>query len=171
MNPRRLSTPFLSILTLSATLLAMPASAQAAAEPGDARAIVVEDVSRAPFDDTLRVLKDQLAAEGWNLVAEINLGRNLAKRNVEIPGGLVILELTSGGDTIPLLRDESTRYISALMPCTVSVYGTSDGRVMISRINAHSLSAMLEPRAAEAMRRSAARLDASVERALARLPK
>ena len=89
-----------------------------------------EDISRADFATTVSALKTQLAADGWTLVAEIDLGVRLAKKSVNLPGGLVILELTSGGATIPLLKNEATRYVAGLMPCSVSVYGMDDGRVV-----------------------------------------
>jgi uncharacterized protein (DUF302 family) len=157
---------------LMASIISMSASSIAADQKPiqpDPRAIVVEDVSRADFVITLKTLKEQLAADGWNLVAEINLGERLAKKNVQIPGGLVILEMTSGGNTVPLLKNEETRYISALMPCSVSVYGMSDGRVIISRMNANLMASMLDPRLAEAMKKSSAQLDASVARTLVKL--
>lgn len=141
----------------------------AMADQAAPRAIVVEDTSRAGFTVTLSTLKAQLAADGWTLVAEIDLGARLAKKNVAIPGGLVILEMTSGGNTIPLLKNEETRYISALMPCSVSVYGMSDGRVMISRLNAGMMAGMLDPRIADAMNNSSAKLDASIARVLTQL--
>lgn len=157
-------------LLISAAFLSPTAALHAAPQP-DPRAIVVEDISHADFAATLKTLKEQLAADGWNLVAEIDLGQRLAKKNVHIPGGLVILEMTSGGNTVPLLKNEETRYVSALMPCSVSVYGMSDGRVIISRMNANLMAGMLEPRLAEAMKKSAAQLDASVARALAKVGK
>ncbi len=158
------------LLALALAAASFPALAQSPAptQP-DTRAIVVEDVSRADFATTLNNLKEQLAADGWTLVAEINLGERLAKKNVAIPGGLVILEMTSGGNTVPLLKNEETRYVSALMPCSVSVYGMSDGRVILSRMNANLLAGMLDPRLAEAMKKSAAQLDASIARTLTKL--
>lgn len=63
-----------------------------------------------------------------------------------IPGGLVILEMARGGNTVPLLKNEDTRHISALMPSSVSVYAMSDGRVMISRLNGNLMAGMLAPR-------------------------
>ncbi|TSA22111.1 MAG: DUF302 domain-containing protein, partial [Betaproteobacteria bacterium] len=135
--------------------------------PVNPRAIVVEDVSRADFATTLKGLQEQLTKDGWNIVAEINLGERLAKKGVQIPGGLVILELTSGKYTVPLLKKDETRYVSALMPCSVSVYGMSDGRVIISRINAGMMAGMLEPQLADAMKKAAAQLDESIARALA----
>lgn len=154
-------------LALGAATLAAAAQAAAPAAQPDPRAIVVEDVSRADFATTLKALKEQLAADGWNLVAEIDLGARLAKKGVQLPGGLVILELTSGKNAVPLLKSDDTRYVSALMPCSMSVYGMSDGRVMVSRMNAAMMAGMMEPRVAEVMKRSAIQLDESIARALA----
>lgn len=136
--------------------------------PISPRAIVIEDVSQQDFPTTLNHLKEQLKEDGWNIVAEVNLGEGLAKRNVIIPGGMVVLELTSGKNAVPLLKDETTRYVSALMPCSVSIYGMSDGRVMISRMNAAMLAGMMEPKVADVMRQSSLKLDASITRTLAK---
>ena len=153
-------------LLISAFTAALPANAQPLAD--NPRAIVVEDVSRADFVTTLDKLKLQLEADGWNIVAEINLGARLAKKNVAIPGGLVILELTSGKNALPLLKDESTRYVAALMPCSVAIYGMSDGRVMVSRMNAGLMAGMMEPKVAEVMKNAALKLDETIARALAK---
>lgn len=157
----------LAKLLLIATLTgALPAMAQPLTD--DPRAIVVENVSSTGFANTLNTLKQQLEADGWNIVAEINLGARLAKKNVALPGGLVILELTSGKNAVPLLKDESTRYVAALMPCSVAVYGMNDGRVMISRMNAGLMAGMMEPRVAEVMRNASIKLDETIARALAK---
>ena len=111
----------------------------------------------------------QLAADGWTLVAEIDLGSRLAKKNVNLPGGLVILEFTSGGATIPLLKNESTRYVAGLMPCSVSVYAMDDGRVVVSRMNAAAMAGMMEPKLGEVLKQSAARMDSGIQAALTKL--
>ena len=152
-------------LAVSLPALAQPGNTSAQPNP---RAIVSENVSLAGFAPTLKTLKEQLAADGWNLVAEINLGERLAKKNVVIPGGLVILEMTSGGNTVPLLKNEATRYVAGLMPCSVAVYGMDDGRVIISRMNANLLAGMMEPKVGAVMQQSAAKLDESILRALAK---
>lgn len=156
------------LLSLGLALAPLAAQASAPAQP-DPRAIVAEDSVRADFATTLNTLREQLTADGWNLVAEVNLGERLAKKNVVIPGGLVILEMTSGGNTVPLLKNDETRYVSALMPCSVSVYGMSDGRVVISRMNAKMMAGMLDPRLGAAMNKSSAQLDASIAKTLAKL--
>lgn len=158
-------------LFLSATT--SPVLAESAAAPAqlNPRAVVIENVSHADFNVTLKTLKEQLAGDGWTLLTEIDLAKRLATKNVIIPGGMVILELTSGGNTVALLKNEDTRYIAGLMPCSVSVYGMSDGRVIISRMNAGMLTSMLEPRVAEVMDKSATKLDTSIANALAKINK
>lgn len=138
------------------------------ADPGQTnpRAVVLEDTSPHDFQTTLTKLRAQAVKDGWTLLTEIDLGQRVAKKGVHLPGGLVILELASGGNTIPLLKDEATRYIAGLMPCGVSVYGLDDGRVMVSRMNAGLLAGMMEPRVAQVMQASAQRLNETIARAL-----
>jgi len=151
----------LALLSMSApSVLAEPVA------PLNPRAIVVEDVSRLDFGATLEAVKKQLLRDEWNIVAEIDLGSRLAKRGVQIPGGLVILELTSGKNAVPLLKQDATRYVSALMPCSVSIYGMSDGRVMVSRMNTAMMAGMMEPQVADVMQKAAAKLDATIAKAL-----
>lgn len=161
------ATGLLKALILSTALASPVAIQNAAAEQSEPASVVREDTSPADFSATLARLKKQLQSDGWNLVAEIDLGTRLAKKGVQIPGGLVILELTSGKNAVPLLKSDDTRYVSALMPCGVSVYGKSDGSVRVSRMNAGMLAQMLEPRVAEVMRKSAAELDQTIASALA----
>ena len=160
----------LALFLSFATLPALAESATAASHPNP-RAIVSENVSHADFNVTLTTLKEQLANDGWTLLTEIDLAKRLATKKVIIPGGMVILELTSGGNTVALLKNEETRYIAGLMPCSVSVYGMSDGRVIISRMNASLLTSMLEPKVAEVMGKSAAKLDTSIANALTKIGK
>lgn len=157
------------LLTLGLAVGALPARADSAAP--NVGAVVSENVSAAGFSATLTALKAQLGADGWTLLAEIDLGERIAKKGKPLPGGLVILELTSGGNTIPLLRDEATRYVAGLMPCSVSVYGLDDGRTVVSRVNTAALGGMMESRVADVMKQSSTRLDASIAEALAKAGK
>lgn len=168
----KLSNALSKLLLISAVSLTAPMPVLAAqSAPPDPRAIVVEDVSHAGFQPTLTAFREQLNADGWNIVAEIDLGERLGKKGVQIPGGLVILELTSGKNAVPLLKADETRYVSALMPCSVSVYGMSDGRVMISRMNAGMMAGMLEPKIADVMHKASAKLDLTIKTTLDKLAK
>lgn len=161
-----LKKPILTLLLPFAMLASAAVQASQTAQP-DPRAIVKEDASPHDFAATVGKLKAQLVQDGWTLLAEIDLGSRIAKKGVHLPGGLVILELTSGGSTIPLLKDESTRHVAGLMPCSVSVYALDNGQVRVSRMNAGLMTGMMDPKIADALGKSMARLDASVAKALA----
>lgn len=159
----KLARTLIALLALAAAPL-VQADTEPAAQP---RAVVVEDTSPHDFATTVARLKEQLAQDGWTLLTEIDLGMRVAKKGVTLPGGLVILELASGGNTIPLLKNEATRYVAGLMPCSVSVYGMNDGRVIVSRMNASLLAGMMEAKVADTLKASATKLDQSIARALA----
>jgi uncharacterized protein (DUF302 family) len=135
----------------------------------DPRAIVVERTVQQDYRTTVDTLRQQLKEDGWKLIAEIDLGKRLAKKGVEIPGGLVIFKLTSGKNAVPLLAADETRYVSALMPCGVSVYGKRDGSVVISRMNFEMMSSMMEPKVSEIMAKSVAKLNRTIDSALKKL--
>ena len=150
-----------------ATLLA--GSHASAPPPQDPRAIVVEQAIQQDFAVVRDTLRQQLQDDGWNLIAEIDLGKRLAKKGVDIPGGLVIFKLTSGKKAKPLLAKDETRYVSAMMPCGVSVYGMSDGSVVISRMHFELMAPMMEPEVATVMQKSIMQIDSSIASAVAKL--
>lgn len=161
----------MKLLAYPALLAASIAAAPLAADVVRATyapAMVVENVSPSDFATTVENLKNQLEADGWVILTEVNLGARLARRGVEVPEGLVLLGLTSGGQTIPLLRQDETRYVSSMMPCGVSIYGLSDGRVIVSRANFTMMAEMMEPPVSDMMRERAAELDQTIARALAK---
>ncbi|MCG7993358.1 MAG: DUF302 domain-containing protein [Candidatus Thiodiazotropha lotti] len=138
-------------------------------DPTDTPAIVVEQTIQHDYSKALDIVRQQLKDDGWKLIAEINLGTRLAKKGVEVPGGLVIFKLTSGKNAVPLLAADETRYVSAMMPCGLSVYGKQDGTVVISRMNFEMMSSMLEPKVAKVMTKSIAKLNKTVESAIAKM--
>ena len=153
----------------TAAMAETPAKAMQTETKPDPRAIVVERSVKHDYQATLDAMRQQLKADGWKLIAEIDLGKRLEKKGVEIPGGLVIFKLTSGKNAVPLLAADETRYVSAMMPCGLSVYGKSDGSVVISRMNFEMMGAMMEPAVAAVMERSIAKLNRTVDAALAKL--
>jgi uncharacterized protein (DUF302 family) len=157
------------LIFLFLTAISSSALSAQGAQATDPRAIVVEQTVEYDYDTTVDTLRQQLKDDGWKLIAEINLGKRLAKKGVDIPGGLVIFKLTSGKNAVPLLAADETRYVSAMMPCGLSVYGKSDGSVVISRMNFEMMSDMMEPTIAQVMAKSINKLNQTVDSAIARL--
>ena len=169
MTNRGLITLLTIILSITVSSSAFSTEQSNTATSANPRAIVVERTVQHDYRSTVDTLRRQLKEDGWKLIAEIDLGKRLAKKGVEVPGGLVIFKLTSGKNAMPLLARDETRYVSAMMPCGVSVYGKSDGSVVISRMNFEMMGAMMEPKVAAVMEKSIKKLNRTVDAALSRL--
>lgn len=135
----------------------------------DNRTIVVEQKIKKDFNIVLDTFRQQLKDDGWNIIAEFDFGKRLAKKGKNIPGGLTIFKLTSGKFAAPLLAKDETRYISAMMPCGVSVYGKKDGTVTISRMNFEMMAGMMEPKVASAMEKATNKLNKTIATAMKKL--
>lgn len=156
-----------TIILLSST--AAFAQEEVSVETKQLPQVVIENTSNKDFTTTLEAVKAQLKADQWNIISELNIGKRLAKKGVEVPGGIVLLQLTSGKNTVPLLKKDETRYVTAFMPCTVSIYGMSDGSVRISRMNAPMMAQMMEPEVATVMTKGFSKLDESLAKAMTTL--
>ncbi|MDD5391217.1 MAG: DUF302 domain-containing protein [Gallionellaceae bacterium] len=92
----------------------------------------------------------QNAGNGWALSGL----RNAAKA-VEKDGGNVLpvlmIEACSTKYSKPILKDDSVRFLSILMPCKITVYKKNDGKVYIGLMNAGTLGRMFGPMVGEVM--------------------
>jgi len=92
----------------------------------------------------------QNTGNGWALSGL----RNPAKA-VETDGGntlpVLMIEACSTKYSGPILKDDSVRFLSILMPCKVSVYKKNDGKTYIGMMNAGLMGQMFGPMVGEIM--------------------
>lgn len=92
----------------------------------------------------------QNTGNGWALSGL----RNPAKA-VQKDGGNVLpvlmIEACSTKYSKPILKEDSVRFLSILMPCKVSVYKKDDGKVYIATMNAGLMGKMFGPLVGEVM--------------------
>jgi uncharacterized protein (DUF302 family) len=92
----------------------------------------------------------QNVGNGWSLSGL----RNPAKA-VEADGGntlpVVMIEACSTKYSGPILKDDSVRFLSILMPCKISVYKKNDGKTYIGGMNAGLMGKMFGPMVGEVM--------------------
>lgn len=92
----------------------------------------------------------ELKAKGWSLSGL----RNPAKA-VQGDGGNVLpvmmIEACSTKYSKPILKDDTVRFLSILMPCKVSVYKKEDGKVYIGSMNAGLMGKMFGPMVGKVM--------------------
>jgi uncharacterized protein (DUF302 family) len=96
-----------------------------------------ERVSPFTMEETAaRIQQNILAAgNGWGL-----MGLRYPVRPIEAEGGnalpVILIEACSTKYSAPILKDDSVRFLSLLMPCKIAVYKKSDGKVYIGIMNA-----------------------------------
>lgn len=92
----------------------------------------------------------EAAGNGWAL-----LGLRYPARPVEAEGGKVLpvmlIEACSTKYSGPILKDDSVRFLSLLMPCKIGVYKKSNGKVYIGIMNAGLIGKLFGPLVGETM--------------------
>lgn len=92
----------------------------------------------------------EAAGNGWALS-----GLRYPARPVEAAGGnvlpVMLIEACSTQYSGPILKDDRVRFLSLLMPCKISVYKKSDGKVHIGIMNVGLLSRLFGASVGEIM--------------------
>ncbi|HRH82441.1 MAG TPA: DUF302 domain-containing protein [Thiobacillaceae bacterium] len=97
----------------------------------------------------------ELKAKGWALS-----GLRNPARAVQTDGGNVLpvqmIEVCSTKYSKPILKEDTVRFLSILMPCKISVYKKQDGKVYIGTMNAGLMGKMFGPMVGDVMGQVAA---------------
>ncbi len=103
------------------------------------RDMFVENISKFGFDETVNKIGEAVTAAGWSLLHTHNLKETLQKKAFDVLP-VTVLEVCKASLSVKLLERDKERAFSSLMPCRISVYNTSDGNTIISRLNALEIS-------------------------------
>jgi uncharacterized protein (DUF302 family) len=116
------------------------------------RLMFTERVSPFGMDETIARIQHNIqnTGNGW----ELSGLRNPAKA-VQKDGGnvlpVVMIEACSTKYSKPILKEDTVRFLSILMPCKISVYKKQDGKVYIGTMNAALMGKMFGPLVGEVM--------------------
>ncbi len=111
-----------------------------------------ERVSPFGMEETVARIQQNIqnTGNGWALSGL----RNPAKA-VQSDGGNVLpvmmIEACSTKYSKPILKDDTVRFLSILMPCKISVYKKNDGKVYIGTMNAGLMGKLFGPLVGEIM--------------------
>lgn len=112
--------------------------------------VVVETVSPFDFDTTVHAIQQAVAQKGWKVPSVHDLQKTMKKNGYDVLP-VSVIELCHPTHASRILKDDQARMVSSFMPCRVSVYETSDGRVVISRMNSSLMSRIFPTTIAEVM--------------------
>ncbi len=118
--------------------------------------------------ETVAVFKEEVAVAGWSILNVTNMAGILSKKGYTL-SPVLIFDVCSGKYSARILAKDEYRFITPLMPCRVSIYQTSKGEVIISRLNAKSIALMFDAELAEIMLKSGGELEAIIKKTILRL--
>ncbi len=104
--------------------------------------MLLVDKSSQEFDETVASIQTRAQKRGWKIPKVYDLQQSLAGVSDSTMTALKVISLCQPNHAYTLLREDSNKNMSALMPCRVSVYQTETGDVYITRLNAELLSKM-----------------------------
>jgi uncharacterized protein (DUF302 family) len=113
--------------------------------------MIHEHLSPYGLDETVEMIVKNAKAEGWVSSGVKPLEKSIAKHG----GGKVLpvrlIDLCEPHHAEKILNSDAERYVSVMMPCTISVYERADGKIYVSHMNAGLVGRMFGGKIAEVM--------------------
>ena len=117
--------------------------------------MIIEDVSPLSYEDTVQAIQEAAAAQDWVVPKVYDLKKSVAGDGYEVLP-VSVLELCKPEHAARVLGDDDARIVTSLMPCRMAVYQTSDGTVVVSRMNSGLVSKVFGGLVTEVMAQAAA---------------
>lgn len=154
----------LTSLFIAALFLLLIGSGISLAQSANQPQMVVVVQSNKPFAETLKAFRDEAIKAGWSVLNSTNMAGILSERGFTL-APVVILDVCSGKYSAQILRNDAYRPISAFMPCRISIYQTTDGKVFVTRMNTAAFTSMMPAEVADVMKSSDAEIAQIIARA------
>ena len=95
--------------------------------------MIVTEPSRFDFDQTIAKIEKSIETNGWVSPGTMDMNQAMAKHGVEFKPQVRLIKLCKAEYAKAVLTTD--RYVSCMMPCTMSIWEDDDGKVFISKIN------------------------------------
>ena len=115
--------------------------------------VILESESRLGFDETVQKIHEKAEDTGWKIPTVHDLQQTLKNNDIDVLE-VTVIELCKPQYSGPLMKEDTSKFVSALMPCRISVYRKTDGKSYISRLNSHMLSMFMGGTIGEVMGQS-----------------
>jgi uncharacterized protein (DUF302 family) len=123
--------------------------------------MLLESTSRYDFSSTVEKVTSAAAEAGWRIPFTHDLQNTIRNFGKEILP-VKVLEICHPKHSSRLLELDDERIVSTFMPCRISVYEKSDGKVYVSRLNGALLSASFGGLVEEVMSAANAEMEAMI---------
>ena len=130
--------------------------------------LFLEDRSSKSLALTVEAFQANVAAYGWTILGVDNIAEVLAERGYTV-APVLVFNACSGKYSSKLLGSDDTRFVASMIPCRVAIYQTSQGEVVISRMNAASLSEKIGGDAGAVIKQSGQDMETIIQTTLQKL--
>lgn len=95
------------------------------------------------FDDAVELFEKTTVAKGWSIPTVHDLQETMAKHGYTV-NKVKVFELCHPDHANKVLQQDKERVVSSMMPCRVSIYEKSDGKVYVSWMNTGLMGGMMK---------------------------
>lgn len=129
-----------------ATIYAAPVGAAqttvSVAPVGEQKKMILEEMSPFGHEETVKKITDATKAGGWVVSGVKQLDKSIVKNGGPKVLPVTLVEICNAEHAGKILLDDSSRWASVMMPCTISVYDKKDGKTYVGFMNAPLIGAM-----------------------------
>ena len=117
--------------------------------------MIQEDLSPLGFDETVQAIQDSAVKQDWKVPTVHHIDGSVKSAGYDVLPTAVV-ELCHPDHAGHILEEDEAKIVTSLMPCRIAVYETSDGEVVISRMNSGLISKIFGGTVAEVMAQASA---------------
>ncbi|MDD2420121.1 MAG: DUF302 domain-containing protein [Bacteroidia bacterium] len=110
----------------------------------------IDNKSKYDFATTVDLMQDKVVENGWSVLHVHTLDQVLGKKGFDVLP-VTVLEVCKAPLSARILGTDKHRSVSVMMPCRISIYKTSEGEVIISRMDAANMAKSLQGEGATVM--------------------
>jgi len=104
-------------------------------------AMITETQSTMGHDETVETIIATAEEMGWKIPATHEIHDSVSRGGYDVEN-VTVIELCNVDLAGDILTGDENRIVSSMMPCRVAVYETSDGQVIVSRMNTGLMSSV-----------------------------
>lgn len=97
--------------------------------------MIQEKVSPFGFDKTVATIKENVKSNQWVIPKQYNFQKSLKKHGQKDVGRITVFKLCQPEIAGKMLARDGNKFVSVMMPCSVSVYEKGDGNTYVASLN------------------------------------
>ena len=97
--------------------------------------MIHEQQSSFDFDKTVETITRNAMELGWSVPKTYDFQATLLKHKQPDPGRIKVVKICQPEYASNLFANDDSKFVSAMMPCSISIYEKSDGKTYVSFMN------------------------------------